>query len=116
MATLKMLLLASLVATSTGHALDAGILKLPLTVEVTQDVPVKTSTDGDWSQRGTLYSTTETRIEKGQRFQMIEIGNEGGCRISFQGLEYEIFSCPWLPGFSDQQKDIFLLLPADVHQ
>lgn len=89
-------------------------VSVPITIEVTRDVPVKTSerkSDGSYGQeRGTLYSRAEFLISQGERFQMLEIGSEGGCRIEYQGLRYELSSCPWVPGFTDDQADIFVIV------
>ena len=90
---------------------------VPITVEVTRDVPVKNTerrADGNYGQeRGSLYSRTAFRIDKGQRFQMIEVLGEGGCRIEYQGAQHNLSSCPWLPGFRDHQADIFRIVSAD---
>lgn len=87
---------------------------LPITIEVLRDVPVKTSarrTDGSYGhERGSLYSGTAFRISKGQRFQRVEMSGEGGCRIEFQGSQYALSSCPWVPGFTDNQGDIFSIV------
>jgi hypothetical protein len=84
---------------------------LPITIEVLRDVPVKASerrADGSYGQeRGSLYSSTAFRISRGQRFKMVEALGEGSCRIAFQGSEYVLSSCPWVPGFTDNQADIF---------
>lgn len=89
---------------------------LPVTIEVSQDVPVRTSErrpGGSYGQeRGSLYSRTALLIGAAQRFEMIEILGEGGCRIRFDGSEYELSSCPWLPGFRDHQTDIFRIVDA----
>jgi hypothetical protein len=94
-------------------------LTLPLTIEVAQDVPIKTSerrSDGSNGQeRGVLYSTEAFRIGRGQTFEMTAVLREGGCRIRFQGEEHEPSSCPWLPGFADRQADIFQIVPADPY-
>jgi hypothetical protein len=85
----------------------------PITVEVTQDVEVIHNTKPHQS-RGTLYLndlyTKEFRIKKGQRFQMIQITTECGCRIRFEGKEYGLSSCPWLDGFRDHQSDVFFIV------
>ncbi len=87
---------------------------LPITIEVLRDVSVKASerrADRSYAQeRGTLYSSTAFRIGNGQRFQMVELLGEGSCRIEFQGTEYILSSCPWLPGFTDKQADIFSII------
>ena len=89
---------------------------LPVTIEVTQDVDVKSSErrpHGSFGQvRGRLYASKAFRIRKGQRFQMVKIYAEGECRIRFQRKEYDLTSCPWLDGFADHQSDIFRTSPA----
>jgi hypothetical protein len=87
---------------------------LPITIEVTRDVDVKSSerqSNGRYAQlRGTLYSLEAFRIMKGQRFQMVMIYPEGECRIRFEKREYDLSSCPWLDGFRDHQTDIFRIV------
>ena len=87
---------------------------LPITIEVLRDVAVKSSErkpDGSYGQeRGTLYSRSSFHIAKGQRFRMIAILGEGGCRIEFQGALHELSSCPWVPGFTDAQADVFRIV------
>jgi hypothetical protein len=84
---------------------------LPVTVEIKQDVEVTHETVGG-QVRGKLYlgggtASKDFVMKKGQRFQMIALRQEGGCRIRFEGKEYELSSCPWLDGFRDHQADIF---------
>jgi len=65
--------------------------------------------------RGKLYREEQKakafQLRKAQRFQKVEIGAEGSCRIRFQGEDYHLTSCPWLDGFSDHQTDFFHVLP-----
>ncbi len=95
-------------------------LSLPITIEVAQNVPVKTSerrADGSYGQeRGSLYSGTAFRIRSGQRFRMIETLGEGSCRIEFQGSLYDLSSCPWLPGFTDNQADIYRIVEIQSYR
>jgi hypothetical protein len=83
---------------------------LPITVEVERDVEVTGNTESA-ERRGILYldnlKAESFRLKKGQRFQMIAVGQEGGCRIRFDGKEYGLTSCPWLEGFRDHQTDVF---------
>ena len=63
-------------------------------------------------QRGVLYiagskSFEPFTIKKGQRFQMLAVLREGGCRIRFERNEYLVTSCPWVDGFTDHQTDVF---------
>jgi hypothetical protein len=84
--------------------------RLPVTIEVKRDVEVVQFQKANDS-RGTLYLDDFTarpfRLKKGQRFQMLEVGQEGGCRIRFEDREYGLISCPWLDGFRDHQTDVF---------
>jgi hypothetical protein len=84
--------------------------RLPVTIEVKRDVEVTQYTDSH-DPRGTLYldniKEKAFRLKKGQRFQMLEVGQEGGCRIRYQDREYGLISCPWLEGFRDHQTDVF---------
>ena len=88
--------------------------RLPVTIQVMQDVDVKTSErrpDGSVGQeRGSLYSSKAFRIKKGQRFQMIKLLGEGECRIQFEKKIYDLSSCPWLEGFTDHEKDIYKII------
>ena len=90
-----------------------GAPRLPLTIEVRQEVWVIRNSQPSES-RGVLYlgsSTVEPfRLHTGQRFVMMRRRSEGGCRIRFQGREYEITSCPWLEGFRDHQSDVFKVI------
>src|SRR5690349_16487462 len=78
---------------------------LPVTVEVTRDVEVQSSAHVSHEARGTLYSWTRLShrafwIKRGERFQVVKIYSEGECRIRFKNRDYDITSCPWLPGFA----------------
>jgi hypothetical protein len=87
---------------------------LPVTIEVNRNVEVTHSTESHES-RGKLYledaKAKAFRLTKGQRFQMVQTGEEGSCRIRFDGNEYHLKSCPWLDGFSDHQTDVFSVVP-----
>jgi hypothetical protein len=84
--------------------------RLSVTVEAKRDVEVMHNAES-YESRGKLYladvKAKAFRIGKGQRFQMIEIGQEGSCSIKFEDKEYGLTSCPWLEGFRDHQADIF---------
>jgi len=84
--------------------------RLPVTIEVKKDVEV-THNYLNYEPRGKLYFDGRDGkpfvLKKGQRFQMVEIGQEGGCRIKVGEMEYGITSCPWLKGFADHQTDLF---------
>src|SRR5271165_5799809 len=85
---------------------------LAITIEVKQDVEVTQAYSQE--SRGKLHldnvEAQAFRLRKGQRFQMVEIGQEGSCRITFEGKEYGLTSCPWLEGFSDHQADVFSIV------
>ncbi len=85
---------------------------LPITIEVKQDVEVTQAYSQE--SRGKLHlDDMEAQtfwLRKGQKFQMVEIGQEGSCRIKFEGKEYGLTSCPWLEGFSDHQTDVFSIV------
>lgn len=85
---------------------------LPITIEVKQDVEVTQAYSQE--SRGKLYlDDVEAQtfwLRKGQKFQMVEIGQEGSCRIKFEGKQYGLTSCPWLEGFSDHQTDVFSIV------
>jgi hypothetical protein len=87
---------------------------LPITIEVKQNVEVTHNT-ASHEFRGRLYledaKAKPFRLTKGQRFQMVQSGHEGSCRIRFNGNEYGLTSCPWLEGFSDHQADVFVIVP-----
>ena len=81
-------------------------VSVPITIEVTQDVPIRTI----GAVRGVLSARGDAVIPKGDRFQMLEIGLEGGCTIRYSGTQYEVSSCPWVPGFLDSQSDIYVIV------
>jgi hypothetical protein len=87
--------------------------RLPVTIEAKRDVEV-TQFQEAHDSRGMLYlddfKAKAFRLKKGQRFQMLEVGKEGGCRIRFEDKEYGLISCPWLPGFLDHQTDVFSIV------
>ena len=83
---------------------------LPITIEVKQDVPVGLRYCGIYFQRATLCSDGDFTIRKGQRFRMVEVLQEGGCRFEFVGSPHESPSCPWLPGSLDSQGDIYVIV------
>ncbi len=85
---------------------------LPVTIEVTRDVK---GLDGShsWQKKGNLYSNRAFQINKGERFQMIEAYSEGECKIRYKDDEYNLSSCPWMPGFTDHQKETFVVLPLE---
>jgi hypothetical protein len=97
---------ASSIESSDSVASSRDGKSLPITIQVTQDVPV-----GQrycvYQVRGTLCSSVEFTITKGQRFEVVELRQEGECRIEFTGTSYELASCPWMPGFTDGQTDKF---------
>jgi hypothetical protein len=85
-----------------------GRWRLPATIEALQDVPAQ-SIQRSHQLRGVLYVAGEGTftIEKGQRFLMVKVYDEGECRIKFKNREYDVSSCPWLDGFTDHQENVF---------
>ncbi len=82
--------------------------RLPVTIEALQDVPAHAEGAGRQA-RGVLYvgrGQTFT-VKKGQRFLMVKLYDEGGCRIEFEKKQYDVSTCPWLDGFADHQEDVF---------
>jgi hypothetical protein len=87
--------------------------QLPVTIRVLQDVDVKSGEPVGGQRRGTLYIGRAFRafvVKKGETFQMIQVGQEGGCRIRIEKREYDVSSCPWLDGFRDHQTDFYEVL------
>jgi hypothetical protein len=77
-----------------------------MVIRVLQDVPVRQESESP-QRRGVLYGDTTVLIRKGEQFQMLSVGQEGGCRIRYAARVITVASCHWLPGFSDPQRDIF---------
>jgi hypothetical protein len=89
--------------------------RLPAIVEALRDVEVHPLIDPTLGeQRGVLYSGETFQIRKGERFQMIKIYGEGGCRIRFKNREHDVSSCHWLEGFSDPEADIYKVISGHV--
>jgi hypothetical protein len=89
--------------------------RLPATIEAVQDVsaqPVETGRQA----RGVLYVGRGNlfTIKKGQRFLMVKVAAEGGCRIEYEKNQYDVSSCPWLDGFRDHQEDFFKVVAGRV--
>ena len=91
--------------------------KLPITIEVEQDVHVQVHDPGGVERRGILYlyESEPFQLRKGQRFQMLDTGPEGSCRIRFGKRVVGITSCPWLDGFTDHQADIFRVIKRSMN-
>jgi hypothetical protein len=85
---------------------------VPITIEVLQDVPVRPC----GAERGVLCARGDLIIPRGERFQMLEVGIEGGCVIEYRGNRYESSSCPWVKGFTDAQTDIFMIVEVPEKQ
>jgi hypothetical protein len=84
--------------------------QLPVTIRAKRDVPVENSQPLGHEEIGRLYVSPQHEpfvIRKGDNFQMIAIGQEGGCRIRVSKREYDVSSCPWLDGFTDHWPDVF---------
>ena len=63
-----------------------------------------------------LYADATVQIRRGERFQMIKIYTEGGCRIRFKREEYDVQSCHWLEGFRDPEADIYRVISGHINQ
>ena len=104
MKTIALLMIFSVSAQASEH--------LPLTIEVQKDVEVTEAYSQE--SRGKFHlddvKAQGFLLRKGQRFQMVKIGQEGSCRITFEGKEYGLTSCPWLEGFRDHQIDVFSIV------
>ncbi len=81
---------------------------LPVTIEVLKDV--KAVVGHPPGKRGILYSNAPFSISQGKCFDMIEVHQEGGCKVSVEEKVYDLSSCPWLTGFRDHQGDIFKVI------
>jgi hypothetical protein len=82
--------------------------RLPVTIEALRDVPAHAEeTRGQARGVLNLGRGESFTVKKGQRFLMVEIHDEGGCRIQFEKKQYDVSSCPWLDGFTDHQEDVF---------
>jgi hypothetical protein len=81
---------------------------LPATIEALKDVPAE-AVETQGQRRGVLYVSggKPFTIKKGQRFLMVEVYDEGECRIQFHDKQYDVSSCPWMDGFTDHQGDVF---------
>lgn len=88
---------------------DAGVDRIPLTIQLRKDVEVRPDS-GASQVRGILYGDTSLTIRKGERIVMQWVGSEGGCRVLYKQRQLELSSCPWLPGFADHQSDIFEII------
>jgi hypothetical protein len=85
--------------------------RLPATIEVLRDVKAGR---GPY-ERGKLdLDSDEFVIKKGERFQMVEIYAEGGCRIRFKQMEWDLGSCQWLEGFRDSEADFFKVVSGRI--
>ena len=90
---------------------------LPVTIKVTQDVSLEPYRRDREEQRIRAMlqffgGGKAVVIRRGQTFQMITRDGqmEGGCRIRFQKGEYELASCWWREGFTDNRSDIFVVV------
>ncbi len=89
----------------------------PSSIEVTEDVslePYEYEREGKRFRAILQFFNDEEKvvIRRGQRFQMISsVGQmEGGCRIRFEGKDYELASCFWQGGFADNRSNIFVVI------
>ena len=61
--------------------------RLPVAIEAVQDVSTRSLETGGGQARGVLYVGRRDpifTIKKGERFLMVKIGAEGGCRIEYE--------------------------------
>jgi len=115
MAAVAWTIVAWLVAAADQQTRSIPGWHLPVTIEVTRDVEVKPTLGVSHEARGTLYSwnlpsSKPVLIKSGERFQMVKIYFEGGCRIRFKSGNYDVTSCHWLLGFADAEADIYRVL------
>ena len=86
----------------------------PITIQVSKDVPVRSmlqhSQTGARMERGVLYSTEEFVIAGGEQFTVKELSAEGMCTVVYRSRSHFLHACPWMPGFSDPQDDIFKII------
>jgi hypothetical protein len=79
-----------------------------VTIEAVRDVSAQTVERGG-QLRGVLYVSGRRAftIKNGERFLMVAVGKESGCRIQVKKARFDVSSCPWLDGFRDHQEDFF---------
>jgi hypothetical protein len=82
---------------------------VPITVQVLKAVPVRSaqSLGGERMARGTLYARQDLLIASGARFKVVSLDGEGTCTIEYLGQRHSLLNCPWMPGYTDPQSDIF---------
>lgn len=97
---------AALCLAQTPKRVGWDYKRVPITIEVTQDVPVKQC----GYERGALCAEADFVIPKGDRFRMLEVGLEGSCVIEYRGSRYKPSACPWVQGFADSQARIFVIV------
>jgi hypothetical protein len=85
-----------------AKATTQPLVASPSSIEVTEDVslePYEYEREGKRFRAILQFFNDEEKvvIRRGQRFQMISnVGQmEGGCRIRFEGKNYELASCFW---------------------
>jgi hypothetical protein len=105
---LVFVILVAPLAAQTAIPVPWDYKSIPITIEVTRDVPVKRC--GYEDERGALCAQADFLIGKGEFFRMLEIGLEGGCTIEHRQIQYSPDSCPWLSGFSDHEEEIYVVV------
>jgi hypothetical protein len=103
--------------------------RLPATIEALKDVTVVLRTDGRRLRGeldvatpppGFVHERPEPReyvlgpIRKGERFEVTEILEEGGCVIKIARRVFNVGSCHWLEGFRDHEDDFFKVVSGRV--
>jgi hypothetical protein len=93
-------------------------------IEVLMDVFIEPAMGGLTSERGHLYyyrvasrvpseTPPRARVPAGQRLAMLAYLGSGRCRIAFEGRVFDVSSCPWLPGSTDRDDDIFRIVAEE---
>lgn len=86
-------------------------VRLPITIEVLQDVDVLHWDHRQPERRGALYlafvNDAELHLTRGQRFQVVKIEGEGQCWMRVAGQRHLLMSCPWFEDYTDHQRDVF---------
>jgi hypothetical protein len=95
-------------------AMAFGQAPTNMTIEVLADVSLEPQSLHDHGEKGrldyfrsTAASAITVVIKKGQRFKMLKYLGEGSCRIEFEGNTFDLGSCPWLPGFTHHEEDVY---------
>jgi hypothetical protein len=95
-------------------AVAFGQAPTPMSIEALADVTVEPQNFHGHGEKGRLgyFRSTAAEavtvvIKKGQRFKMLKELGEGSCRIEVEGNSFDLQSCPWLPGFTHHEEDVY---------